>query len=241
MTFEAAACSAKGIRELNEDSFIIASVINKIAGVYTEESISGNDEKLTFFAVADGMGGQGSGEKASNLVVSRLKAVAETKTAITENELKEEIESIHKLIIETGSQMGSTLSGIIFQKGRCAVVNLGDSRTYRLRGDMFLKMTNDDSLKRYDSAAASNIITNGIGGGLTSISVNCRFSDKIVMPGDVFLMCSDGIHGFVSDEEIEDALKTPVPVKEIAANIVQKAISNHTDDNCTAVILKIKE
>ena len=46
MTFEAAACSAKGIRELNEDSFIISSVINKIAGVYTEESISGNDEKI---------------------------------------------------------------------------------------------------------------------------------------------------------------------------------------------------
>lgn len=241
MTFEAAACSAKGIRELNEDSFIISSVINKMAGVYSEESISGNDEKMSFFAVADGMGGQGSGEKASNLVVSKLKAAAETKTTITESEIKEEIESIHNSIIETGSQMGSTLSGIIFQKGQCAVVNLGDSRTYRLRGDMFLKMTNDDSLKRYDSAAASNIITNGIGGGLTGISVNCRFSDKIVMPGDIFLMCSDGIHGFVSDEEIEVALMSSASVKEIAANIIQKAISNHTDDNCTAVVVKIKE
>ena len=241
MTFEAAACSAKGIRELNEDSFIISSVINKIAGVFSEEYISGNDEKLSFFAVADGMGGQGSGEKASNLVVSNLKEISETKKIITENELKEKIESIHKIIIDTHTQMGSTLSGIIFQKGQCAVVNLGDSRTYRLRGDMFLKMTNDDSLKRYDSSAASNIITNGIGGGLTSISVNCRFSDKMVLPGDIFLMCSDGIHGFVTDEEIEEVLKLPSSVKEISANIVQKAISNHTDDNCTVVVVKIKE
>ena len=241
MTFEAAACSAKGIRELNEDSFIISFVINKMAGVYSEEYISGNDEKMSFFAVADGMGGQGSGEKASNLVVSRLKAVAESKNKITESELKDEIESIHKSIIETHTQMGATLSGIVFQKGQCAVVNLGDSRTYRLRGDMFLKMTNDDSLKRYDSSVASNIITNGIGGGLTSISVNCRFSDKIVLPGDVFFMCSDGIHGFVTDEEIEEALKSSSSVKEIALNIVQKAISNHSGDNCTAVIVKIKE
>ena len=241
MTFEAAACSAKGIRELNEDSFIISSVINKMAGVFSEEKICGNDEKLSFFAVADGMGGQGAGEKASNLVVSRLKAVAETKTSISENELKNEIESIHKSIIETHSQMGSTLSGIVFQKGQCAVVNLGDSRTYRFRGDMFLKMTNDDSLKRFDSSAAANIITNGIGGGLSAISVNCRFSDKIVLPGDVFLMCSDGIHGFVTDEEIEEALKSPSSVKEISARIVQKAISNHTDDNCTAVVVKIKD
>ena len=43
------------------------------------------------------------------------------------------------------------------------------------------------------------------------------------------------------DEEIEEFLKTASPVKEIAANIVQKAISNYSDDNCTAVVLKIKE
>lgn len=241
MTFEAAACSAKGIREINEDSFIISSVINKMAGVFSEEYISGNDERLSFFAVADGMGGQGSGEKASNFVVSSLKKISETKKSITESELKEKIESIHKSIIETHTQMGATLSGIVFQKEQCAVVNLGDSRTYRLRGDMFLKMTNDDSLKKYDSAAASNIITNGIGGGLSSISVNCRFSDKMVLPGDVFLMCSDGIHGFITDEEIEEALKFPSSVKEISASIIQKAISNHTDDNCTAVVVKIKD
>ena len=63
MTFEAAACSAKGIRELNEDSFIISSVINKMAGVFSEEKICGNDEKLSFFAVADGMSLTGCASK----------------------------------------------------------------------------------------------------------------------------------------------------------------------------------
>ena len=70
MRFEAAAYSAKGIREINEDSFIISSIINEEAKSFSQTTINGKDDKISFFAVADGMGGQGSGEKASNLLVS---------------------------------------------------------------------------------------------------------------------------------------------------------------------------
>ena len=241
MTFEAAAYSAKGIREINEDSFIISSIINEEAKSFSQTTINGKDDKISFFAVADGMGGQGSGEKASNLLVSRLKQLREQKSLIDSQELTVAIEDIHKDIIHTNLKMGSTLTGIIFQKGQCGIVNLGDSRTYRYRNGMFLKMTNDDSLKRLDASAPSNIITNGVGGGLSSISVNCRFSEKLVMPEDVFLMCSDGVHGFVSDECIEKILSRNETVETMASTIVQSAIANNSDDNCTAVVVKIKE
>ena len=241
MKYEAAACSAKGVRQLNEDSFIIASVINPMAAPYTEESVSGVDEALSFFAVADGMGGQGSGEKASNLVVTELKKIAAGKKSINAAELKQSIEAIHNSVLNTGSKMGSTLSGIIFQSGECGIVNLGDSRTYRLRSGMFMKMTMDDSLSRYDASAASNIITNGIGGGLRSITVNSRFSEKLVLPGDIFLMCSDGVHGCVSDEEIEKLMGQGASALETAKVLVQKALADNSDDNCTAVIVKITE
>ncbi len=241
MKYMAAACSAKGIRELNEDSFIIASVTNQEAKPFSEEAVAGDDSALCFFAVADGMGGQGSGEKASHLVVSELKKLAEGKKSINADELKTGIECIHNTILQTNSKMGSTLTGIIFQQEECGIVNLGDSRTYRLRSGMFMKMTSDDSLSRYDASAASNIITNGIGGGLKNITVNSRFSEKLVLPGDIFLMCSDGVHGYVSDEELESLLASSVSEQEIATSIVQKAIANNTDDNCTAVIVKIEE
>ena len=104
-----------------------------------------------------------------------------------------------------------------------------------------MKMTSDDSLSRYDASAASNIITNGIGGGLKNITVNSRFSQKLVLPGDVFLMCSDGVHGYVSDEELEILMNLPALPQEIASQIIQKAIANNTSDNCTAVIVKIME
>ena len=241
MKFEAAACSAKGIRELNEDSFIIASVINEMAQPFSSESVSGDDTWLSFFAVADGMGGQGSGEKASNLVVTELKKLSEEKKILSEEELKTAINTIHQLVLQTNAKMGATLTGIIFQKGECGIVNLGDSRTYRLRNGMFMKMTNDDSLSNLVAGAPSNIITNGIGGGLSNISVNSRFSEMLVMPGDIFLMCSDGVHGYVTDEELEKLMSAEISPKGKAATIVQKAIANHTDDNCTAVILQISE
>ena len=241
MKFLAAACSAKGIRELNEDSFIISSVINQEAKPFSEEAVSGDDLSLSFFAVADGMGGQGSGEKASHLVVTELKKLAGEKKSINADELKESIEGIHNAVLQINSKMGSTLTGIIFQQEECGIVNLGDSRTYRLRSGMFMKMTSDDSLSRYDASAASNIITNGIGGGLKNITVNSRFSEKMILPGDVFLMCSDGVHGYVSDEELETLLGSSESAQEIASAIVQKAITNNTDDNCTAVVVKIVE
>lgn len=241
MRFEAAAYSAKGIRAINEDSFIISSIINEEAKSFSQTTINGDDDKISFFAVADGMGGQGSGEKASNLLVTKLLQLQEQKNLIDSKVLTAAIEAIHKDIIITDSKMGSTLTGIIFQKGQCGIVNLGDSRTYRYRNGMFLKMTNDDSLKRYDSSAPSNIITNGVGGGLTSISVNCRFSEKMVAPGDVFLMCSDGVHGFIKDEDIEKILGRNDSAETMVSTIVQTAISNSSDDNCTAVVVKIKE
>ena len=241
MTFEASAYSAKGIREINEDSFLISSLHNELGKGFTEYYIEGNDDKLIFFVVADGMGGQGSGEKASNFVITKLKELSEENIYLDETILIDKIENIHSLIIQHDSKMGSTLSGIILQKNISGLVNLGDSRTYRLRNGMFLKLTNDDSLKKYESNAASNIITNGIGGGLKSISVNCRFSDKTIIPGDIFLMCSDGVHGYISDDEIENILSMKTNSKEMSATIVQKAITNGSDDNCTAIVVIFKE
>lgn len=241
MKFLAAVCSAKGIRDINEDSFIMGEKINQFAKSYSEEQYEGNDSCINFLAIADGMGGQGSGEKASYLVVHKLKDISSKFTELNEEILNKEITEIHNEIILENSKMGSTLTGIIFQKGNKCIINLGDSRTYRLRHDMFLKMTNDDSLQRYDSTAASNVITNGIGGGLKNISVNCRFSDKLIIPGDKFLMCSDGIHNFVSDTKIEELLSQNLSVSEISTKILQTAITNGSDDNCTALVVKFEE
>lgn len=241
MRYSAAAYSAKGIREINEDSFIIAEKINEFAKSFTEFSVEGEAKGSLFFCVADGMGGQGSGEKASHLVVSELLESEKSVQEFDSDKITAEILKIHEKVISSNSKMGSTLTGIVLQEKNAGLINLGDSRTYRLRNGVLLKMSNDDSLRRFCEDAPSNIITNGIGAGLKNISVNSRFSDKIAVCGDRFLMCSDGVYGFLTDEKIEELLNEKTDARDVVSKIVKLALTNQTDDNCTAVILDIKE
>lgn len=241
MKFNASTFSTKGIRPVNEDSFIMGSVINEEASPYTNEKVSGSINGCEFFAVADGMGGHGSGEKASWFVVSNLLSFSKEVTQVDKESLTKKINDIHSKMANINNKMGSTLSGIIIQKEKCAFVNLGDSRVYRYRQGMFMQITEDDSLKSIIPDAPSNIITNGIGGGIKSINVHCRFSDKLVIPGDRFLICCDGVHGFLSDEEIEKFLVVKSAPEEITKQIIQAAISNLSNDNCTAVVVDFTE
>lgn len=242
MKFQAAGFSVKGIRELNEDSIILSTLTNELANPFSEFFIEGTEKDLPcFFAIADGMGGQGSGEVASNFVVKKLVESTKNINEFNEETLTTLINSIHKEVKNQNPKMGSTLSGIIVQNGNCGIVNLGDSRTYRCRNSMFLQMTNDDSLKSFVKEAPSNIILNGIGGGLKQITVNCRFSDKLIIAGDRFLSCSDGVHGFVSKEKIEELMNSSFNIKEIVTKIVQEAISAGSDDNCSAVIVEFSK
>lgn len=241
MKYSAVAYSAKGIREINEDSFIVADKINEFAKSFTDLSVEGEVKSPLFFCVADGMGGQGSGEKASHLVVSELLELEKSAQEFNSDNLTAEIQKIHEKVISLNSKMGSTLTGLVIQEHDAGLINLGDSRTYRLRNGVLLKMSNDDSLRRFCEGAPSNIITNGIGAGLKNISVNSRFSEKIAVSGDRFFMCSDGVYSFLDDEKIEEFLNEKIDTRELVSKIVKTAFANKTDDNCTAVILDIKD
>jgi len=108
-----------------------------------------------------------------------------------------------------------------------------------LRNGFLQQLSRDDSLSRVIPGAAKNIITNAVGAGLSDVSVASRFSPTIAVAGDIFMMCSDGVHGFVNDDDLEKFLaETSVPL-ETAKRIVQSAIANNSDDNCTAVVVNL--
>jgi serine/threonine protein phosphatase PrpC len=137
--------------------------------------------------------------------------------------------------------MGSTLTGIAIQNGECGFFNAGDSRVYRLRNGFLQQLSHDDSLSSVVPDAAKNIITNALGAGLAEIGVERRFSSSVAIAGDVFLMCSDGVHGFVPDDDLEQMLTVCSNPAEIVRLIVEKAIANNSDDNCTAVVVAIEK
>jgi len=257
MKIMAGAYSDKGGRPHNEDSFLCAKFMGGSA-LYMGGGIGDNGAEFSttvdaplFFLVADGMGGHDAGDAASAFVVESMRQAAQRSAnegrVFDEAAIEALIKSVHAALLMEGKEkgtpnMGSTLTGILLQKDApCAFINIGDSRVYRLRNGFLQQLSRDDSLSSIMPGAAKNIITNAIGAGLPDVSVASRFSPSIAVAGDVFLMCSDGVHGSVSDDDLEKFLAETFPPLEIAKRIVQAAIANDSDDNCTAVVVKLEE
>jgi protein phosphatase len=253
MKVNAGAYSSKGGRSHNEDAFLAAA---QKGGGGTEDSwaaFSGDVSAPLFFFAADGMGGHAAGDAASAFVAEKLRDAADAIggaldfDSLNSDSLERLVKSVHAALLEEGKKrgtpnMGSTVSGIVAQSpAPCGVFNAGDSRTYRLRNGIIQQLTRDDSLADIVPGAAKNIITNAVGAGLPDISVASRFSASLAVAGDIFCMCCDGVHGFVSDDDLEQLLAAPLPPEETAKRIVEKAVANNSDDNCTAVVVKIEE
>jgi len=250
MKVTAGAFSDKGVRPHNEDSFLCALY----TGIDVDNTIaeySNVVDASLFFLVADGMGGHDAGDAASAFVVKGMlqaaQAAANEGRVFDEAAIEELVKSVHAALLIEGKEkgtpnMGSTMTGVLLQKDApCAFINVGDSRVYRLRNGFLQQLSRDDSLSSIMPGAAKNIITNAIGAGLPDVSVASRFSPAVAVVGDIFLMCSDGVHGSVSDDDLEKFLTSALPPIDISKQIVQTAIANDSDDNCTAVVVKLEE
>jgi len=247
MKVTAGAYSDKGSRPRNEDAFLCALRTGGGTGDGVAEFLGLVDAPL-FFLVADGMGGHDAGDAASAFVVeSMLHAAVNEKRVFDEAALEALVKSVHAALLEEGKKkgtpnMGSTLTGILLQKDApCGFFNAGDSRVYRLRNGYFQQLSRDDSLSSVMPGAAKNIITNAVGAGLSDVSVASRFSSAIAVAGDIFLMCSDGVHGFISDDDLEKLLIRTASPPETTRRIVEAAIANNSDDNCTVVVVRLDE
>src|SRR4051812_24582207 len=200
-------------RKHNEDSYLV-------------------DEALGLYAVADGMGGHAAGEVASAQAVKSIReALAEGKPVLEAFaksptvESREQIASlmeraIHKACADiyaiAGSDMGKRGMGTtvvaLLAAGKKAVVgHVGDSRVYLYRNGRAHQLTEDhtiiqEQLKRglitRDQVATAdnkNVITRAVG-IQPSVAVDTLVTD--LLPGDLFVLCSDGLHGYLADEEL---------------------------------------
>ncbi|MDR0584830.1 MAG: serine/threonine-protein phosphatase [Treponema sp.] len=248
MKIAAGAYSSRGsVRAHNEDAFLIARISGGGGVEDSSAEFAGEIDASLFFCAADGMGGHAAGDAASAFVVENLRADETSPERVhTPQSLEALVKTIHAALIREGAargtpNMGSTLTGILLQKDApCGFFNAGDSRSYRLRNGFMQQLTRDDSLSSIVPEAAKNIITNAVGAGLSGVTVTSRFSPSVAIVGDVFLMCSDGVHGFVGDDDLEKMLAEDAPPGETARRIVEAAIANNSDDNCTAVVVKIE-
>ncbi|SOC15794.1 protein phosphatase [Ureibacillus xyleni] len=237
------------VRTLNEDGFVINDVLIDEGDYFT-------DEDANFLTVVcDGMGGESSGEVASFLT---LKAFATTENIQSKEDIKHLIEqTIQEDIlrhIEKNPQtkgMGTTIAGVLCREHKITIFHVGDSRVYRFRDDFIRQMTKDHSLVQtlYDSGQISfeekrthpdrNILLRSL--GQKNVKVEFLELPSLTEVGDVYLLCTDGLTEYVSEDELERFLRESKPVDQLAQELVQLAIDRGGADNITVILIKREE
>ena len=207
-------------------------------------------EKLRLYGVADGMGGHKGGEVASTSARDDLLRELEGKTPSVAA-LSGAIEEVNRQIYHQQEHddaltgMGTTLSVLWMSDNFVYIGHVGDSRVYLLRDGEFKQMTLDHSLVEQlvregvlteevaQNHPMRNIITRAIG-TVESVEVDVVVEER--RKGDLWLACSDGLHGLVDDRQMRDALRQYAPEK--AADVLLKAaLDAGGRDNVTLVIV----
>lgn len=237
---------------------------------HNEDSVFA-DARLGLAILADGMGGYNAGEVASGMATTRLAAdlervisstalqaaCREGDTATIERHLLNEVSAANFAVFHAaaGSSryagMGTTLVLAWFHNNRMTVAHVGDSRLYRLRDEEFALLTRDHSLlqEQLDSGMITpeearysgnkNLVTRALG---VDPVVDVEIANFDVSPGDIVLLCSDGLNDMVEDEEIALALRTLGGNLQLAADhLVQLANDNGGRDNVSVILIKVRD
>lgn len=204
------------VRTNNEDMILVGNKFVRNSKTSTLVDTAEGDRCI--LALADGMGGHNSGEVASSDVLNNLQFFFNDMPAglsagqFTET-IVEWLDSINHIIEAKGIDapqykgMGTTLVALAFYAGHYYWMNCGDSRLYRLHQGQLQQLTTDHSLSNLLGCEGhSNIITNCIGGGCQNSYIDIVEFTNDVMPGDVLMLCSDGLSDMVDDKEIERLL-----------------------------------
>lgn len=234
------------VRHNNEDMILVGSQYVRNESIADMVDLDGKYRYLV--ALADGMGGHNSGEIASSDVLSNLHyffydlpasgmSVSDFNEAICEW-----LESINTIIDSKGHSepqfynMGTTLVAFAYFSDEFYWMNCGDSRVYHLHDGHLQQLSTDHSLNNLiGESEHSNIITNCIGGGCKTSYVDMVTCTPQVSPGEVYMLCSDGLTDMVADADIERMLNEGADADQLCA----AAIEAGGHDNISVCLIKI--
>jgi protein phosphatase len=207
------------------------------------------------YVVCDGMGGAAAGEVASSLAVDEMMRLLTSRDAdrALVDDAEAAVASANASIFMRArnsrnlSGMGTTLVSLLAEERRGWMINVGDSRGYRMCNSRLEQITLDHSLVeeqvrlgRMDRLEAQrspfkNVITRALG---TQSSVTPDVFELETEPGDLFLLCSDGLTRELSDAVIEWLLKLDLPLQEMCARLVAAANDAGGHDNITCLLVR---
>ena len=234
---------------------------------HNEDTI-GSDLGLGVVVLADGMGGYRAGEVASAMAVNMIldelreglkhgrRGEIDSESGYTRESLliKSAIEKANATIYQTAQRqpqchgMGTTVVATAFYDDRMSIAHVGDSRLYRLRDGQLQQVTSDHSLlqelidrgfytpEEAKKSLNKNLVTRAMG---IEMTVSPDLQEEMVSPGDLYLLCSDGLTDLVEDGVIHDMLLENIDnLEEAARSLVQKANDAGGTDNISVILAR---
>lgn len=226
-------------REENQDSF----------GV-----IKGAD--FVAYFVADGMGGAHGGAVASRMAIAALQeGLRAPGFRAAPGTIVDLVSQINSTIYDRGVKepayagMGTTLVGLIFTREGLILVNVGDSRAYRIRNRSIVQMSEDHTLVRElvktgaltsseaEHHPVSHMLTRSLG-PVKTVNVDCSLMAEPPQFGDTYVLCSDGLYNLVPSRDIQ-AVVSQNPIDDANQILINLANQRGGSDNITALVISV--
>ena len=225
----------------------------------SNEDAFGISNERGIYVVCDGMGGAAAGEVASTLAVAEVMRLLTDRTGASPlpTEAEQAVAAANQAIFTRSqrsqklSGMGTTLVALLVEDRQAWILNVGDSRGYRLRksrpNSQIEQITLDHSLveeqirlgqmSRQEAlhSPLKNVITRALG---TQSSVTPDVFELETEPGDLFLLCSDGLTRELSDTFIESVLRVDSPLESLCSSLIAAANEAGGHDNLTCLLVR---
>lgn len=234
-------------RQHNEDSH----------GVWAPADPELRERRGVLMVVADGMGGSQAGEVASRIAVQTVMRLYQEGAGDPLDDLARALGAANAAVhTESTSRpdlagMGTTCTAVVVRGHDLLYAHVGDSRAYVARGGRIRQVTNDHSLvaqmvregqltpEQAKSDPRRNVVTRSVGVG-AEVEMDADRLDQALQPGDTLLLCSDGLHGLVNDDELAD-IAGEADLDQACAEAIALANERGGPDNVTVVLGRLVE
>lgn len=250
------ACAISDIgnfRDKNEDNYFLANEC--VDGASLKKTVLKNTESL-ICSVCDGMGGEHKGDLASKIAVNTLQ---ENVSAIIDD--KYSFNSINDLYLKANRNvflsnehrnciMGTTMSLLCIFNRSFIVSNVGDTRIYHCSNSSIVQLSQDHTQAQMllnaglavdKNSNYNHVLTQFIGMNCEEMIIEPYIIEGTINNEDIFLLCSDGLYDYVSNEEINRIVSKNNNIECVAQMLVDEAKNNGSNDNITVIVVSVSK
>lgn len=223
-------------RRMNQDRVLAQDTILNLG------SFVATDSNYCFCFVADGIGGGPAGDFAAQFVLEQIRARISSDTWHSAKEIHTLMHAINTELIQLCNAdialygAGTTLVGLIVHGEKFHLLNAGDSPAWILRNGNLLQITQDHVLSPF---MQNSPITSYFGGHESGLKLEFSHMLKSIMPGDVFVITSDGLLKALELNQLKSILLNSKPLAEKSAFMLKKSLESGAEDNLAVILIEV--